>query len=87
MTSLYLAQPSVADGAASFNYSLLRDAKSHFERAKTLDTNNAVAQAFLEKISTLLQGAQRGQADLDSEDDNMNMDVDDKNQRRKRVRI
>ena len=83
----------------------MRDAKSHFERAKTLDTNNAVAQAFLEKvrcenwpyhgssvdrnrqISTLLQGAQRGQADLDSEDDNMNMDVDDKNQRRKRVRI
>lgn len=35
---------------ASFNQILLREAQSHFERAKMLDPHNIVAQGFIEKV-------------------------------------
>ncbi|KIK04643.1 hypothetical protein K443DRAFT_404091 [Laccaria amethystina LaAM-08-1] len=48
LISLYLAQPT-AD-SADFNTALLRDAQSHIRNAHTLDPENIVAQAFLQKI-------------------------------------
>jgi hypothetical protein len=48
LISLYLAQPT-AD-SADFNTALLRDAQSHIRNAHTLDPENIVAQAFLQKV-------------------------------------
>ncbi|KAL1738865.1 hypothetical protein HDZ31DRAFT_16613, partial [Schizophyllum fasciatum] len=48
LTKLYLAQPSASGGA--FNKSGVRDAQSHFERALSLDEENAAARVFLEKV-------------------------------------
>ncbi|KAJ7498713.1 hypothetical protein FB451DRAFT_1202811, partial [Mycena latifolia] len=52
LLSLYLAQP-VEGGNSQSNPLLLRDAQSHFERAKALDPANAIADAFLRKIQHL----------------------------------
>jgi len=81
LISLYLAQP--ASDAGPFNPSLLRDAELYLERAKVLDPDNTVAQAFLDKIPTL-SFSRNNQEYQDSDDDNM--DVDGINDRRKRIR-
>lgn len=64
LISLYTAQPTHPSSEspsdlllcflyrckATFNLILLREAKSHFEHATTLDPNNVVAQAFINKV-------------------------------------
>ncbi|KAH9939978.1 hypothetical protein B0H21DRAFT_697935 [Amylocystis lapponica] len=58
LAALYLAQPPAdltngEDTNKQWDPSLLRDAQTHFERAKALDPANAVAAAFLEQVRTL----------------------------------
>ncbi|KAJ7129454.1 hypothetical protein C8R44DRAFT_615328 [Mycena epipterygia] len=48
LASIYIAQPT--SEVSQFNPSLLRNSQSHFERAKVLDPDNAIAQAFLWKV-------------------------------------
>lgn len=48
LISLYLAQPT--EDSTEFNNALLRDAQSHLRNANTLDPENIVAQAFLQKV-------------------------------------
>ncbi|KAA1466752.1 hypothetical protein DENSPDRAFT_876779 [Dentipellis sp. KUC8613] len=99
---LYLAQPDPeadtregADADAPFNPILLRDAHGHLERAKLLDPDNVVAQAFLEKISSFALGSQKlkklddasdDDDDDDLDDNSMEVDGSDEGQRRKRMR-
>ncbi|TFY71413.1 hypothetical protein EVG20_g1595 [Dentipellis fragilis] len=102
---LYLAQPepdagtpdekSGTDTDVPFNPILLRDAQGHLERAKLLDPENVVAQAFLEKIPSFALGSQQlktlddASDDEDDEDENsmeVDGDRDDEAQRRKRIR-
>ncbi|KZP24697.1 hypothetical protein FIBSPDRAFT_735396 [Athelia psychrophila] len=51
---VYSAQPPVLEGsseqASPFDAILLREAQSHFERARGLDPDNIVANAFLAKV-------------------------------------
>ncbi|KAI0065941.1 hypothetical protein BV25DRAFT_1868628 [Artomyces pyxidatus] len=88
MICLHLAQPrppTVNDGTRAFSPNLLRDAQGHFERAKFLDPEAVVAQAFLDKIPEL-SVSPSGQSAVDVESDDEQMDVDDHGQRRKKPR-
>lgn len=53
LTYLYLAQPAEAR-ARHTNTRTLRDAEHYFERAKSLDPDNVVAAAWLEKARQLV---------------------------------
>ncbi|EDR12791.1 uncharacterized protein LACBIDRAFT_311636 [Laccaria bicolor S238N-H82] len=64
LISLYLAQPT-AD-STDFNTALLRDAQSHLRNAHTLNPDNIVAPAFLQKIHDYAKVEMPGQ---DSEDE------------------
>jgi len=62
---------------------LVRDARTQLEHAKALDPDNAVAQAFLDKISSIQKVCTVTQEDSDEEA----MDLNDDNRRnKKRVR-
>ncbi|KII94953.1 hypothetical protein PLICRDRAFT_47951 [Plicaturopsis crispa FD-325 SS-3] len=78
---LYLGQPSAAQTISSFNLARLREAQTHLERARSLDADNIVAIAFLEKLQ---RPPDSRHPDHDSDDDNMVVDAAD--QRRKRAR-
>ncbi|KAK1233309.1 hypothetical protein PQX77_003535 [Marasmius sp. AFHP31] len=88
LLSFCLSQSSERGGEGPhFNESTLREAKSHFERAVTLDSENVVATSFLEKISAL-QDRKSGQ-NQDSDDDfemNAGDTIDIGTPKRKRVR-
>ncbi|KAJ7094569.1 hypothetical protein B0H15DRAFT_128764 [Mycena belliarum] len=77
LLSLYLSQPP--KGGSQSNPSLLRDAQSHFERAKILDPGNAIADAFLDKIQ------HPNRADVQSGDESDD-EVANKDPKRKRLR-
>ncbi|KAJ7228480.1 hypothetical protein GGX14DRAFT_346285 [Mycena pura] len=49
LLSLYLAQPAL-ETASQSNPTLLRDAQSHFERARALGPNSTIADAFLWRV-------------------------------------
>ncbi|KAJ7721170.1 hypothetical protein DFH07DRAFT_760592 [Mycena maculata] len=51
LIAIYTAQP--LSGVASFNPIFLRNAQAHFERAKSLDPDNEIADAFLWKVRKL----------------------------------
>ncbi|TFK55558.1 hypothetical protein OE88DRAFT_1651928 [Heliocybe sulcata] len=85
LVALYLSQSERVSQISDAG--LLRMAKGHLERSRTLDPDNTVVQAFLDKISTLSQpsGTQIAQEEAhDSEEDVMNIDGDV--QPRKRAR-
>ncbi|CAA7259614.1 unnamed protein product [Cyclocybe aegerita] len=63
---IFLAQPQ-QDHSNRFDRNLLRDAQTHLEHAKTLDLDNTVVQAFLEKLSSFQQGKQIPPDDSDDE--------------------
>ncbi|TFY78723.1 hypothetical protein EWM64_g5293 [Hericium alpestre] len=70
-----------------FNPSLLRDAQGHLERAKILDPDNIVAQAFLEKLPSIAQPAKKGEDDsVVASDDENSMEVDEEGAARKRMK-
>ncbi|KAJ7929990.1 hypothetical protein B0H13DRAFT_2228379 [Mycena leptocephala] len=52
LISTYIAQPT--SQFSQFNPALLRSAQSHFERARVLDPDNAMADAFLRKVKSKL---------------------------------
>ncbi|KAI0952336.1 hypothetical protein AcV7_008179 [Taiwanofungus camphoratus] len=90
LISLYLAQPPANlthdDGHADelgWNASLLRDARSHLERAKLLDPDNVVAETFLDKLPILSQPRQDRKT---PGSDDESMDVDETGQRHKRAK-
>jgi RNA polymerase I-specific transcription initiation factor RRN11 len=81
LISLYIAQPAnEGSNTGNFNTNLLRDAQSHFERAKALDPDNVVAHAFIERISALTQESNKVR---DSDDDET---AEEDSQKRKRIR-
>lgn len=50
LVALYLARPSEdLHSLGTYNLSLLREARSHLERAQSLDPQNEVATSFLSK--------------------------------------
>ncbi|KAF7985250.1 hypothetical protein HWV62_7916 [Athelia sp. TMB] len=58
---VYAAQPQEDhpnEAPVSFDTISLRDAQSHFERARALDVDNIVANAFLAKIPILMNSQQ-----------------------------
>jgi len=61
-TYLHLLESQVPDN------SYLRDAQSHFGRAKSVDPSNAAAEAFLEKVITSPVGL------IDNENSNSPLD-------------
>ncbi|KAI9056537.1 hypothetical protein FKP32DRAFT_1585798 [Trametes sanguinea] len=53
LIALYLAQPGGDNSEETiygWNASLLRDAQTHFERARTIDPSNVVAETFLSQV-------------------------------------
>jgi RNA polymerase I-specific transcription initiation factor RRN11 len=69
----------------SFDPGLLNDAQTHFERARTLDPDNVIASAFLERLPSIVQGLSKSiQPPDDSDEDSV--EVDDTDESRKRVR-
>jgi hypothetical protein len=52
LSSLYLAQ-SASGSSITFDMVLVRDARTQLEHAKALDPDNAVAQAFLDKVGEI----------------------------------
>ncbi|KAL7282520.1 hypothetical protein ACG7TL_003991 [Trametes sanguinea] len=88
LIALYVAQP-VGDNSEEtiydqgWNASLVRDAQTHFERARAIDPSNVVAETFLTQLPGAVQGT-RVQNTPDSDDEKM--EVDDLAQGRKRVK-
>ncbi|CDO76548.1 hypothetical protein BN946_scf184982.g7 [Trametes cinnabarina] len=88
LIALYLAQPGGDNSEEMihdhrWDTNLVRDAHAHFERARTIDPSNIVAEIFLAQLPGLAQGA-RVQNTPDSDDEKM--EVDDAMQARKRVK-
>ncbi|KAJ7178936.1 hypothetical protein C8R46DRAFT_1071941 [Mycena filopes] len=76
LLSVYLAQPASDNSAGQFNPSLLRNAQAYFERAKTLDPVNPMAQAFLQRIK-IWNGSSARSEEEESDDDGLEAQVDD----------
>ncbi|KZT29265.1 hypothetical protein NEOLEDRAFT_1174983 [Neolentinus lepideus HHB14362 ss-1] len=79
LVALYLSQPQGERQEADVG--LLRAAKTHLERSKTLDPDNMIVQGFLDKPSKTQTQQEEGH---DSDEDTMNVDGDI--QPRKRTR-
>ncbi|KAK7054238.1 hypothetical protein R3P38DRAFT_2856048 [Favolaschia claudopus] len=82
LLSLYLGQPT--SNTAQFNPTLLRSAQTYFERAKTLDPQNAMAEAFIRRIHKI-NGVDIHSTENEESDEETPSVVSDK-PKRKRVR-
>ncbi|KAH9899724.1 hypothetical protein C8Q73DRAFT_331910 [Cubamyces lactineus] len=88
LIALYLAQPDSDSSEETtygqgWNANLLRDAQAHFERARTIDPSNVVAETFLSQLPGAKQST-RVQNTPESDDEKMH--IDDTAQARKRIR-
>ncbi|KAF7352610.1 RNA polymerase I-specific transcription initiation factor rrn11 [Mycena venus] len=82
LLSMYISQPT-SERISQFNPTLLRSAQTYFERAKILDPDNSMAEAFLHKIQKLNGTDDREESD---EEDGLKAATSTDKPKRKRVR-
>ncbi|KAJ3488806.1 hypothetical protein NLI96_g2569 [Meripilus lineatus] len=81
LISLYLAQPT-SDSRTSWDHAALRGAKQYLERAKTLNSEDVVASAWLDKIPGLTQYSGRsGSHSEDEIEEDASVDTDSRSKR------